>query len=79
MKPTRGPRRQDSSKNPSTGRTGKPGVKKGADAKTGRGRDDKSTDRKAKKDADKKDEKVIWLLELRKGKLLKMGYIHSHA
>ncbi|XP_042206780.1 katanin p60 ATPase-containing subunit A-like 1 isoform X2 [Homarus americanus] len=57
VKPTRGPRRQDSSKNANTGRTGKPGSKKGTDSKTGRGRDDKSTDRKARKDSDKKDEK----------------------
>ncbi|XP_069951599.1 katanin p60 ATPase-containing subunit A-like 1 isoform X2 [Cherax quadricarinatus] len=57
VKPTRGPRRQDSSKNTATSRTGKPGAKKGAETKTARGRDDKSSDRKAKKDADKKEDK----------------------
>ncbi|XP_045604461.1 katanin p60 ATPase-containing subunit A-like 1 isoform X2 [Procambarus clarkii] len=57
VKPTRGPRRQDSSKNTASGRASKPGTKKSTESKTGRGRDDKSSDRKAKKDGDKKDDK----------------------
>lgn len=61
MKPTRGPKKQDSSKNTGLTRGTKASQKKGADAK-GRGRDDKSSDRKTKKDADKKEEKVISLL-----------------
>lgn len=60
MKPTRGPKKQDA-KNTGPTRGTKAGQKKGADAK-GRGRDDKSSDRKTKKDADKKEEKVLSLL-----------------
>nr|XP_027211602.1 katanin p60 ATPase-containing subunit A1-like isoform X1 [Penaeus vannamei] len=55
VKPTRGPKKQDA-KNTGPTRGTKAGQKKGADAK-GRGRDDKSSDRKTKKDADKKEEK----------------------
>lgn len=55
VKPTRGPKKQDT-KNTGPTRGTKAGQKKGADTK-GRGRDDKSSDRKTKKDADKKEEK----------------------
>ncbi|XP_066939195.1 katanin p60 ATPase-containing subunit A-like 1 [Macrobrachium rosenbergii] len=59
VKPTRGPRRQDTGKNAASGRgTKSTSSKKGGDSKGGRGRDDKSSDRKLKKEpSEKKDDK----------------------
>ncbi|CAL4059360.1 unnamed protein product [Meganyctiphanes norvegica] len=57
VKPTKGPRRQDATAKTGTRGSKTTGQKKTADTKGGRGRDDKSSDRRTKKDADKKGDK----------------------